>query len=101
VFDGKSALEQLHYHLLVRVMREYRIGEILETQNTRKLLYQTILATDMSVHNDFMTRFNNIIAGEETTEFDLKIIVCQAILKCADISNPVRKYFVLASNYRS
>lgn len=57
----------------------------------RKLLLETVLATDMGVHAQFMQRFQQLI--EEPRAFDVmevRIIVCQALIKCADISNPVR-----------
>lgn len=94
VFDGKSALEQMHCQLLLRVMRHHGLGRLLDdpkcgVQN-RKLLWETVLATDMSVHDAFMQRFQDLIAQRgENTLMHRRITICQAIIKCADISNPV------------
>ncbi|KAJ6582889.1 hypothetical protein DFH09DRAFT_1144839 [Mycena vulgaris] len=99
VFDGKSALEQMHCQLLLRVMRHHGLGRLLDdpkcgVQN-RKLLWETVLATDMSVHDAFMQRFQDLIADRgETALMHRRITICQAIIKCADISNPSRPYYI-------
>ncbi|KAJ8514629.1 hypothetical protein ONZ45_g7860 [Pleurotus djamor] len=52
VFDNKSALEHLHYQLLLRVMRQHGMGSFLDNPHhgcrAKKLLRATVLATDMS-----------------------------------------------------
>jgi hypothetical protein len=124
VFDGQSPLEQLHCALLMRVMRAHGMGGLLDgtTANSgagatstsesrtrgkavRRLLVDTVLATDMRVHEAFMERFRGLVgvgvgvggpAGKEKekekgTESLVyrKTTLCQGIIKCADISNPV------------
>ncbi|KAJ7461732.1 hypothetical protein B0H11DRAFT_2055778 [Mycena galericulata] len=99
VFDGKSALERMHGQLLLRVMRHHGLGRLLDdpkcgVQN-RKLLWETVLATDMSVHDAFMQRFEDLIAHRgENSLMHRRITICQAIIKCADISNPSRPYYI-------
>ncbi|KAF8889577.1 hypothetical protein BD779DRAFT_1519912 [Infundibulicybe gibba] len=97
VFDGRSALEQMHCQLLLRVMRHHGLGPLLDNPSDgfhfRKLLWETVLATDMSVHANFMTRFELAIT-EKPSLANRQILICQAILKCADISNPSRPYSV-------
>jgi hypothetical protein len=94
VFDGKSALEQMHCQLLLRVMRCHGLEKLIDSpvngHRIRKLLWETVVATDMSVHNQFMEDFKRAIAGEIKSLARRQIIICQTILKCADISNPVR-----------
>ncbi|KAJ7634630.1 hypothetical protein FB45DRAFT_829942 [Roridomyces roridus] len=99
VFDGKSALERMHGQLLLRVMRHHGLGRLLDdpkfgVQN-RKLLWETVLATDMSVHDAFMQRFQDLILrrGDDALVYR-RITICQAIIKCADISNPSRPYYI-------
>lgn len=112
VYDGKSALEQMHCSLLLRVMRHYGLGPLLDdncgsggngsTQSVRKLLSETVLATDMSVHSNFMENFKALVddgitqseSEAEEGESQLwrrQVLLCQGIMKCADISNPVSK----------
>ena len=55
----------------------------------RKLLLNIVIATDMGVHNQFMERFRQMVDGHVPDELERRILVCQALIKCADISNPV------------
>lgn len=61
----------------------------------RKLLLLTVLSTDMGVHDDFMNNFNKLILRtqngpvDDLDDFDTRVLVCQALIKCTDISNPV------------
>ena len=92
VFDGKSALEHMHCQLLLRVMRQHGLGVLLDhpTDGTRirRLLWETVMATDMSVHAEFMKNFAALVANPKACP-RRQTLVCQAIMKCADISNPV------------
>lgn len=93
VYDDKSALEQMHYALLLQIMRHNGLGDLLERQHSgvrfRKLLSATVLATDMSVHFDFMKNFATLVTGTEHNLVERTTLMCQALIKCADISNPV------------
>ncbi|KAF5371741.1 hypothetical protein D9758_003600 [Tetrapyrgos nigripes] len=70
------------------------------SRSIRRLLYDTVLATDMSVHQGWMAQFNGVLGDLEagrvgTDEEDLwrrRVLMCQAIIKCADISNPSRPF---------
>ncbi|KAI5825279.1 HD-domain/PDEase-like protein [Schizophyllum commune Tattone D] len=97
VFDGKSALEHMHCQLLLRVMRQHGLGVLLDhpTDGTRirRLLWETVMATDMSVHAEFMKNFAALVANPKACP-RRQTLVCQAIMKCADISNPSRPYTV-------
>lgn len=83
----------MHCQLLLRVMRCHGLGSLLDSpangMHIRKLLWQTVLATDMSMHDQFMRNFKDIIDGQLGSLCIRQVIVCQAIMKCADISNPV------------
>ena len=60
----------------------------------RKVLYSSILATDMSLHFAWIARLKDFGASlrteKEPSDEDDRVMLCQAIIKCADISNPVR-----------
>jgi 3'5'-cyclic nucleotide phosphodiesterase len=92
----RSALENMHCQLLTRVMRHHGLGVLfddpLEGQHFRALLSQTILATDMSVHTDFMERFQDEVDGQHAEISARRLLVSQALLKNADISNPSRPF---------
>ncbi|KAG6377355.1 hypothetical protein JVT61DRAFT_15150 [Boletus reticuloceps] len=94
VFDGKSALEHMHYAILIQVMRHHALGSLLDRLNGgqvfRKTLAGIVLATDMSVHFEFMKNFGLLVAGKDYPLSYRKLLLCQALIKCADISNPSR-----------
>lgn len=96
MYDGKSPLEQMHVQLLLRVMRAHGLGIVVDTPKTgcraRKLLTETVLATDMSVHELFMRNFQLLADGAAGPICLRQIFTCQALMKCADISNPVRDW---------
>lgn len=96
LYDHNSPLEQLHYTLLLHILRRQGFGFLLDnsysTPHFRKLLAETVLATDMRVHSQFMERFQQVIDGAEVDHWTKKVLVCQALIKAADISNPVIEY---------
>ncbi len=79
-------------------------GAILDWRGFRKILYATVVSTDMSLHFSWIQEFRDLgkrlrdwpsrdaaDAGEDAAAQDEadRTIICQAIMKCADISNPV------------
>ncbi len=96
LYDHNSPLEQLHYTLLLHILRRQGFGFLLDSLHSaphfRKLLAETVLATDMRVHSQFMERFQQIVNGAEADHWTKRVLVCQALIKAADISNPVIKF---------
>ncbi|KAG1862710.1 hypothetical protein DFJ58DRAFT_700232 [Suillus subalutaceus] len=92
VYDNKSALEQMHCALLIQAMRHHGLGKLLDRPDSgfRKMLAGIVLATDMSVHYQFMRDFQSLVDGKEYSLDRRQLLLCQAIIKCADISNPSR-----------
>ncbi|KAG8929515.1 3',5'-cyclic-nucleotide phosphodiesterase [Tulasnella sp. 417] len=67
----------------------------------RKTLVQTVLVTDMSLHFGWMGKLGELAKDVEKGEAltknalpDVKMLVCQALIKCGDISNPARPHAV-------
>jgi hypothetical protein len=83
----------MHYQLLLRLMHHHGLGVLfndpLKGPHLRKLLLSSVLATDMSVHHSFMERLQRRLFLEQGTLCSRQTLLMQAILKCADISNPV------------
>ena len=75
-------------------MRYHGFGVLLDNSYDgpclRRILLLSVLATDMGVHQDFMLRFKRMLEGESTSLCARQTLICEAILKNADISNPVR-----------
>ena len=93
----------MHCQLLLRVMRCHGLQTLLDCADhghrIRRLLWETVMATDMSVHGQFMEDFRRTITGEIKSLTRRQTIICQAILKCADISNPVRMCHGVMKNF--
>jgi hypothetical protein len=83
----------MHYTLLLSIMHHHGLGALLDPMKRgtsfRRLLYKTLLATDMSVHLEFMSSFQSLLNEPLLDPSKRQVLVCQALIKCADISNPV------------
>ena len=69
-----------------------------DTKGFRKVLYSSVLATDMSLHFAWiqdLKKFGAAVNQGEIGRAELqdleanRVTICQALIKCADISNPV------------
>lgn len=102
--------------LVVQLLRKHGLGFLLspldassssdsdiarssfDSKGFRKVLYSSVLATDMGLHFAWIARLKDLGGrvksgsvgkeAEEEVESD-RIMLGQAVLKCADISNPV------------
>lgn len=72
----------------------------------RKIVVNSILATDMSMHDEYVTKIQDQAQRLRRNEIDFtdkatcekeKILMCGALIKCADISNCVSKESLLRS----
>ncbi|WVN85177.1 uncharacterized protein L203_100322 [Cryptococcus depauperatus CBS 7841] len=107
VYEDKSVLENMHCMLIVQLLRKHGFGFLIEQwpsnptlsgsvdhQGFRKVLYSSILATDMSLHFAWIQRLeefdDRLDRGETGVAEEERILICQALIKCADISNPSR-----------
>ncbi|GHJ84156.1 hypothetical protein NliqN6_0558 [Naganishia liquefaciens] len=79
--------------------RDVQPGAVGDWRGFKKLLYATVLSTDMSLHFDWLKRFNDLgkraraglcVDMSEAEEEEARTLVCQSLIKCADISNPTR-----------
>ena len=91
----------MHYAILIQVIRHHGLGSLLDRlnggQGFRKTLAGVVLATDMNVHFNFMKNFGLLVAGKDFPLSYRKLLLCQALIKCADISNPVGVPDILGS----
>ncbi|WWC85261.1 uncharacterized protein L201_000123 [Kwoniella dendrophila CBS 6074] len=105
VYEDKSVLENMHCMLIVQLLRKHGFGfliegsalpstQTLDQKSFRRVLYSTVLATDMSLHFAWIQRLKDFDEGLREgevgeDEYD-RVMICQALIKCADISNPTR-----------
>lgn len=113
VYDDRSVLENMHTVLVVRLLNKHGFGFLLgnasqeelaqyparaevDWRGFRRVLYSAILATDMSLHfawiqrlQEFGTAMKQGSSSERVSDED-RVLISQALIKCADISNPTR-----------
>lgn len=96
----------MHCAFLLPIMKRHGLAHLLDSSDAgtqfRRLLLDTVLATDMGVHAQFMQRFTHLMEKpSEFTNVEARTLLCQALIKCADISNPVRPYYFRSASCRS
>ncbi|KAL1311716.1 hypothetical protein AAFC00_001816 [Neodothiora populina] len=106
LYNDRSVLEAFHCAAYSQILRRFWPGAFADTA-MRKLMINSILATDMGLHFKYMVDMGNLqgrlaasdnaIDGwtpkalEETRD-----LCCGLLIKCADISNVARKYDIAA-----
>ena len=106
VYEDKSVLEYFHTVTLMHMLRRHGFEDLLggghldQATPFRKVLEASILATDMSRHFGFVNEINEMgrrfgerraSGSGENLEAD-RLLLCSGLMKCADISNPVRRH---------
>ncbi|CAO3637512.1 unnamed protein product [Cunninghamella blakesleeana] len=105
LYNDRSVLESFHSMTLFQLMKKHGLDQISggtgtsNYQGFRKTVVSSILATDMSLHNDYVMRINEQAARFRCRSKDTpideeqeRLIICSAIIKCADISNVARPF---------
>ena len=112
LYEKKSVLERMHCVFIMKQLAKHGFDFLvaphtmaasnparksLDTRSFKGVLSHSVLATDMSLHGDWLVEFKavgdsiasgNARASSEEQEVD-RIMLCQSLIKCADISNPV------------
>lgn len=122
VYDDKSVLENMHCMLIVQLLRKHGFGFLIgppsaaevaefparasiESRDFRRVLYSAILATDMALHFAWIQRLkefaeamheDNSDGSRDAQDEHDRVMLSQALIKCADISNPVSLAFKVA-----
>ncbi|KAK9768119.1 3',5'-cyclic-nucleotide phosphodiesterase, variant 3 [Basidiobolus ranarum] len=98
LYNDQAVLENYHTTSLFLLMKRHEFNffgdqSTPEFKEFRQLVVNSILATDMSAHFDYIRAFTEQNGRlESTSSLDPdqeKIYFCSAILKCSDISNAV------------
>ena len=99
-YNDRSPLESMHtsqFFFLLKAKPECNVFSAVEAKEVaaiRKCIIAMILATDMSVHFDYLDKFQKRFAAplsEETTlSEDEQNFAMAMLLHCADISNPAK-----------
>ncbi|KAI9010960.1 hypothetical protein CLU79DRAFT_772091 [Phycomyces nitens] len=111
LYNDCSVLESFHAMTLFQVIKRHGFDKFCggagspEYQEFRKRVVTSILATDMAHHGDYVTKIKEQATRLRTNLFhDMteaecekeRLLLCSAIIKCADISNVARPYIQAA-----
>lgn len=97
LYNDRSVLESFHCAAFSQILRRYWPASF-EAANMRKLLINTILATDMGLHFDYMKRLAQLqdsiqanagFVSDGGALDEQRTLACSLLIKCADISNVV------------
>jgi hypothetical protein len=99
LYNDRSVLESFHCAAYSQILRRHWPQAFSDTK-MRKLMIDSILATDMGLHFKYMSDLGNLqeklAHNKRTTDgWNLKILeeyrdlTCALLIKCADISNVV------------
>ena len=98
LYNDKSVLEAFHCAAYSQILRRYWKSTF-EDVSLRGLMINSILATDMSLHFNYMKDLGNLqdkVHRNQGTDGwspqtlnDYRILTCALLVKCADISNVV------------
>ena len=100
LYSDNSVLENFHCAAHTQILRRYWTA-VYEDAGMRKTLTGSILATDMFLHNKYISDMNEMRRWIEQQELSalsfealkqFKFLICGLLLKCADISNVARPY---------
>ncbi|KAK3302333.1 uncharacterized protein B0T15DRAFT_404466 [Chaetomium strumarium] len=100
LYNDRSVLESFHCAAYSQILRRYWPSAFSDGR-MRNLLISSILATDMSLHFDYMKKLEDLQdklrADDRTEGWDEKLkyeqtaTACALLMKCADISNVARQ----------
>ncbi|KAF2095643.1 HD-domain/PDEase-like protein, partial [Rhizodiscina lignyota] len=107
LYNDRSVLESFHCAAYSQILRRHW-PQAFSDMKMRRLMIESILATDMGVHFKYMSDLGNLqeklAHNNRTTDgWSLKILeeyrdlTCGLLIKCADISNVARKFQVAAT----
>jgi hypothetical protein len=99
LYNDRSVLESFHCAAYSQILRRHWPSAFEDTK-MRRLMINSILATDMGLHFKYMADLGNlqqllspdsqvIRSWDEKTREEYRDLVCGLLIKCADISNVV------------
>ncbi|CAO3611362.1 unnamed protein product [Cunninghamella blakesleeana] len=98
MYNDRSVLESLHSMTLFQLIKKHGLDQWWsenDYQCFRQTIISSILATDMALNNDYVEKFNRQIKlMNENHDHELSdpILLCTALIKCADVSNVTRPF---------
>eukprot|EP00798_Chlamydomonas_sp_ICE-L_P024010 gene24010-9583_t len=98
-YNDRSVNENYHISRAFEIARNYEGCDIFETftfdeqKKCRKLMIDTVMATDMAIHFDLLKNFNSQIEAKPlVNDWEDRNLLYQMIVHLADIANPSRPF---------
>ncbi|CAO3596778.1 unnamed protein product [Absidia cylindrospora] len=92
MYNDRSVLESLHSMTLFQLIKKHGLDQWWTDDNDyqcfRQIIISSILATDMALNNDYVQKFKQAVNGKPMDY----MLLCTALIKCADISNVTRPF---------
>ncbi|VDP20137.1 unnamed protein product [Onchocerca flexuosa] len=102
LYNDQSVLENHHialaFQLTLQSTNNINIFAGLtreEFTTLRQATVEMVLATDMSRHFEYLTKFQQVVSNlndNEENENNVSLTICRMLIKCADIGNPTREW---------
>ncbi|CAG9535406.1 unnamed protein product [Cercopithifilaria johnstoni] len=102
LYNDQSVLENHHislaFQLTLQSTNNINIFAALtreEFATLRQAAVEMVLATDMSRHFEYLTKFQQVVSNlkdHEENENNISLTICRMLIKCADIANPTREW---------
>ncbi|KAG2185044.1 hypothetical protein INT43_000957 [Umbelopsis isabellina] len=104
LYNDRSVLESFHSMALFQIISKHKfVSETngSEYQDFRKTVVHSILATDMGLHGEYVAKINDQLERLRTKGLDMtdeaaldqeRLLICGALIKCADIGNCTRPF---------
>ncbi|KAI9350368.1 hypothetical protein BD770DRAFT_394272 [Pilaira anomala] len=107
LYNDKSVLESFHAMSFFHLLKEHCFSRLTDLRAYpeyaifRKIVVNSILATDMSMHDEYVQKISDQAERIKVHGIDFsdklacekeKILLCGALIKCADISNCARPF---------
>ncbi|SAM01595.1 hypothetical protein [Absidia glauca] len=107
MYNDRSVLESFHAMVFFNILQRHCFRRLTEWQTTakytrfRKIVVQSILATDMGMHDDYVNKIQRQRERLDTSPVDVSnndraeeeiILICGSLIKCADIGNCARPF---------
>jgi hypothetical protein len=104
MYNDRSVLESFHAMVFFNILQRHCFRRLTEWQTTakynrfRKIVVQSILATDMGMHDDYVNKIQRQRERLDTSPVDVSnndraeeeiLLICGSLIKCADIGNCV------------
>ncbi|KAG0171218.1 3',5'-cyclic-nucleotide phosphodiesterase [Apophysomyces sp. BC1015] len=107
LYNDRSVLESFHSMAFYHILQQHCFSQLTDIRSHpeyasfRNIVVSSILATDMSLHDEYVQKVRDQVDRVRDKGFDIsneaqrnreRLILCGALIKCADISNCARPF---------